>query len=77
MSITYLPIRVAIQGVEDVNRGFKEISDNAKEVGDSFKATAMDLMLLTMAARGIVHLSEAFGMLNEEQAKSLSLAFEW
>lgn len=76
MSATYLPIEIYVHGVDEVNDVFKTVADNAEKMGERFKDTSHDLLVLTMGARGVIGLAEAFGMLNDEQSKNLRLMFQ-
>jgi len=49
------------------------VNKNLKETGANLKSLSRDIMIFGTATLGISRLGEAFGFLNDEQAKALSL----
>jgi len=49
------------------------VNKNLKETGANLKSLSRDIMIFGTATMGISRLGEAFGFLNDEQAKALSL----
>lgn len=66
-------IEAELVGTEQVNAGFASMQQSSRNMSRNMRQLSTDITIFGTATSGVANLAEAFGVLNDEQAKAVYL----